>query len=88
MKENSEVKYDPVQLTKELADKIGYDVLCKIVNGLYEPTEEGRLAREVKELQEYSHHLERENENLKGQIKALSYAVRVNGVSGNEVNYN
>lgn len=88
MNENSTVKYDPVQLTQELADKIGYDVLRKIVNELYEPTEEGMLAREVKELKGYTEHLERENSNLKGQIKALSYALRVNGISGNEVHYN
>lgn len=29
----------------------------------------------------------RENDRLKGEIKALAFAVRCNGVSGNEVSY-
>lgn len=32
-------------------------------------------------------HYRRENDRLKGEIKALAFAVRCNGVSGNEVSY-
>lgn len=39
------------------------------------------------ELEEAIEHYRRENDRLKGEIKALAFAVRCNGVSGNEVRY-
>lgn len=41
----------------------------------------------VDELKAHIEYLEGKNENLKGQIRALAFAVRCNGVSGNEVKY-
>lgn len=42
---------------------------------------------EVRELKNIISHLERRNENMKGQIKALVFVVRCNGVSGDELRY-
>lgn len=39
------------------------------------------------ELKAAIEHYRRENDRLKGEIKALAFAVRCNGVSGNEVSY-
>ena len=41
----------------------------------------------VDELKAHIEYLKGKNENLKGQIRALAFAVRCNGVSGNEVKY-
>ena len=41
----------------------------------------------IEELKAHIDYLNRKNENMCGEIKALAYAVRVNGVSGNEVPY-
>ena len=40
-----------------------------------------------RELQCCIDYLQHENERLKGEIKALVFAIRCNGVAGNEVNY-
>ena len=40
-----------------------------------------------RELQYRIDRLQHENERLKGEIKALAFAIRCNGVSGNEVKY-
>lgn len=40
-----------------------------------------------KELKAHVEHLQRQNDILKGEIKALVFAVRCVGVSGNEVQY-
>lgn len=37
--------------------------------------------------EDHIEYLNRKNSNLKGQIKALVFAVKCNGVSGNEVEY-
>ena len=41
----------------------------------------------IEELKAHIDYLNRKNENMCGEIKALSYAVRVNGVSGEKVPY-
>ena len=40
-----------------------------------------------RELQYRIDRLQHENERLKGEIKALVFAIRCNGVAGNEVKY-
>lgn len=42
---------------------------------------------EVLKLNNIIGHLERRNENMKGQIKAFVFAVRCNSVSGDELGY-
>ena len=43
--------------------------------------------KEREELRAHIEYLRRENEGLKGEVKAMAFAVRCNGVSGNEVKY-
>lgn len=44
-------------------------------------------AKRCQELQSHVDFITRQNENLRGQIRALAFAVRCGGVSGNEVRY-
>lgn len=39
------------------------------------------------ELKAHIEWLSRENDKMKGEIKALKFAIRCNGISGNEVRY-
>ena len=39
------------------------------------------------ELREHIEFLGRQNDRMRGEIKALKFAVRCNGISGNEVRY-
>jgi hypothetical protein len=43
--------------------------------------------KEREELRAHIEYLRRQNESMKGEIKALVFAVRCNGVSGSEVKY-
>lgn len=45
------------------------------------------LLKMCEELKAHANYLSRENARMEGQIKALAFAVRCNGVSGNEVRY-
>lgn len=49
-----------------------------------EQTETEKMCEEYRAAIE---HYRRKNDQLSGQIKALAFAVRCNGVSGNEVRY-
>jgi len=44
-------------------------------------------AKKCQELQSHVDFITRQNENLRGQIRALAFAVRCGGISGNEVRY-
>lgn len=46
-----------------------------------------RLRMENEELKCQIEYMNRQAEKMRGEIKALSFAVRCNGVSGNEVHY-
>ncbi len=41
----------------------------------------------IEELKAHVEYLRRQNDSMKGEIKALAFAVRCNGISGNEVLY-
>lgn len=43
--------------------------------------------KEREELLAHIEYLNRQNNGMKGEIKALAFAVRCNGISGNEVQY-
>lgn len=43
--------------------------------------------KEREELRAHIEYLSRQNDSMKGEIKALAFAVRCNGISGNEVQY-
>ena len=45
------------------------------------------MAKKCHELKCHVEYLAKENARLRGQITALAFAVRCNGVSGNEVRY-
>lgn len=86
---NEEVVYDPAELVKDLADKIGIHQLYAIVKDL----------RGEGTVENNDNGLRIENENIKaeliwnktlvarleGEIDGLKYAIRCNGVSGGDV---
>ena len=82
-----EAVYDPVELVKDLADKIGIHQLYAIVCDIRGETATVETARELAELKAHIEYLNQQNEAMKGEIKALAFAVRCNGISGNEVRY-
>lgn len=45
------------------------------------------MEKMCEELKAHIEYLRRQNDSMKGEIKALAFAVRCNGVSGNEVQY-
>lgn len=48
---------------------------------------ENDLRMQCEELKAHVEYLRRQNDSMKGEIKALAYAVRCGGISGNEVTY-
>lgn len=79
--------YDPVESVKDLADKIGIHQLYAIVCDIRGEAATVETAGELAELKAHIEYLSRQNEAMKGEIKALAFAVRCNGISGNEVRY-
>lgn len=84
--------YDPRELVKDLAEKIGINQLCSIALDMQgESTaidiDRESLKKENNSLKADIDYLSRQVERMKGEIKALAYCVRCNGVSGNEVPY-
>ena len=82
--------YDPRELVKDLSDKIGINQLCAIaldMKGESTDIDSENLKMENNELKAHIEYLSRQVERMKGEIKALAYSVRCNGVSGNEVSY-
>ena len=45
------------------------------------------MEKMCEELRAHIEYLNRQNNTMKGEIKALTFAVRCNGMSGNEVRY-
>lgn len=81
---------DPKELVKDLADRIGLHQLYAIVRemrGEATDVSKDNLKIENEELKAHIEYLSRQSERMKGEIKALAYSVRCNGVSGNEVHY-
>lgn len=63
------------------------ELIAEMVNNaptVMDVTETEKVCEELKAHIEY---LNRQNERMKGEIKALVFAVRCGGVSGNEVQY-
>lgn len=81
---------DPRELVKDLADKIGSRLLYFIVlemRGESTTIDRENLKMDNEELKAHIEYLSCQAERMKGEIKALAYSVRCNGVSGNEVHY-
>ena len=84
--------YDPMELIKNLADKIGLNRLCTIALDMQGESTSIDIDRESLEMENNSlkadiDYLSRQVERMKGEIKALAYCVRCNSVSGSKVPY-
>lgn len=51
------------------------------------PIKDNIEMEKMRELRAHIEYLNRQNNTMKGEIKALTFAVRCNGMSGNEVRY-
>lgn len=79
---------DPRELVKDLADKIGLNNLMAAAHDLQnepEPNELDHLRQLTEELGKQTEILKRRNAELNGQIDALKFALRCNGISGADV---
>lgn len=84
MKDN--VVYDPVDLVKELADKIGIHQLYAIARDLRgEPVASDELMKQNEELKAHISYLQEKVARDEGMVEGLRFALRCNGVSGGEV---
>lgn len=63
------------------------DLVERIRGLLSAPTDWNEMEKKCEELKSHIDYLSRLNDRMKGEIKALKFAVRCNGVSGNEVRY-
>lgn len=82
------IVYDPVELVKDLADKIGIHQLYAIareIRGEETDTEKDNLLRQNEELMRHIQYLKEDKAMMQGEINGLRFAIRCNGVSGNEV---
>lgn len=79
---------DPRELVKDLADRIGLDNLMAAAIDLQDepdPNELDHLRQLNEELGKQTEILKRRNAELNGQIDALKFALRCNGISGADV---
>lgn len=79
---------DPRELVKDLADRIGLDNLMAAAIDLQDepdPNELDHLRKLNEELGKQTEILKRRNAELNGQIDALKFALRCNGISGADV---
>lgn len=82
------IVYDPVELVKDLIDKIGIHQLYAIartISGEGVGAEREELIKQNAELKYQIHHLEEDKAMMQGEINGLRFAIRCNGVSGSEV---
>lgn len=80
--------YDPVELVKDLADKIGIHQLYAIardIRGEGVDADRADLIRQNEELKAHIQFLKEDKAMMQGEINGLRFAIRCNGVSGNEV---
>lgn len=89
--------YDPVELVKNLADQIGidrlYGIACDIRGKDVARDIKGKdvenyildLEMQNKELKTHIDYLKEDKAMMQGEINGLRFAIRCNGVSGNEV---
>lgn len=78
--------YSPVELVKDLADKIGIDQLYACIREIRgEGADCADLIRQNEELKHHVQFLEEDKAMLQGEINGLKFAIRCNGVSGGEV---
>lgn len=82
------VVYDPVELVKDLADKIGIHQLYAIVKDMRGEGGERRddeLAKKLALVEADNRWLKDKVCRLEGEIDGLKFAIKYNGISGAEV---
>ena len=86
---NDNVVYDPVDLVRELADKIGIHKLYAIARDLRgEPdtaVASDELMRQNEKLKAHNIYLQERLARSEGMIDGLKFGLRCDGVSGGEV---
>lgn len=80
---------NPKELVKDLADRIGTHQLYVLVRELRgeEVDNMDKLKMENEELKAHVDYLSRQADRMRGEIKALAFSVRCNGVSGGDIRY-
>jgi len=63
------------------------ELIADMVKNAPTVTSNIEMEKMYEELKAHIEYLSRQNDSMKGEIKALKFAVRCNGVSGNEVRY-
>ena len=63
------------------------ELIAKMVENAPTVTTVAEMKKAQEELRAHIEYLSRKNKTMEGEIKALAFAVRCNGVSGNEVQY-
>lgn len=63
------------------------ELIAKMIEDAPTVKQEKDLNLMCEELKAHIEYLRRQNDSMKGEIKALAFAVRCNGISGNEVAY-
>ena len=63
------------------------ELIAKMVEDAPTCFEKNNTEKMIEELKAHVEFLRRQNDIMKGEIKALAFAVRCNGISGNEVLY-
>lgn len=63
------------------------ELIADMVNNAPTVTDVSETKKVCEELKAHIEYLNRQNEKMKGEIKALVFAVRCGGISGNEVRY-
>lgn len=63
------------------------ELIADMVKNAPTVTSAVEMEKMSEELKAHIEYLSRQNNSMKGEIKALKFAVRCNGVSGNEVRY-
>lgn len=80
---------NPKELVKDLADRIGIHQLYVLVRELRGEGADDmdKLKMENDELKAHIDYLTRQADRMRGEIKALAFSVRCNGVSGGDIRY-
>lgn len=63
------------------------ELIADMVKNSPTVTSVNEMEKMCEELKAHIEYLRRQNDSMKGEIKALAFAVRCSGVSGNEVAY-
>ena len=63
------------------------ELIAKMIQNAPTVNKDNELELECEKLKAHIEYLRRQNDSMKGEIKALTFAVRCGGISGREVTY-